>query len=74
MDELIALDTLPSMDGSYSIINLDTNKVLHIELVQVKQHNLNHFVIWFCVQSNEVKSSNHMEKEGLLRAFDFLAQ
>ena len=35
-------------------------------------HKLNVLEILF-VQSNEVKSSNHMEKEGLARALDFLS-
>ena len=61
--------------GSYTLIDLDTNKVLHIELVQVKQK----FIELHCSvgikskQSNEVKSSNAMEKEGLCRAIEFLS-
>ena len=43
--------------GSYGIIDLSTNKV-------TSSYNV--------LQSNEVKSSNHMELEGLVRALNFL--
>ena len=60
--------------GSYGIIDLTINKVIHVELVQVSQNqwSWNSSIIFF-EQSNEVKSSNHMEKEGLSRALQFLA-
>ncbi|XP_065895298.1 uncharacterized protein [Dysidea avara] len=44
--------------GSYGIIDLSSNKVIHLELVQ----------------SNLVASSNHMEKEGLKNALQFLME
>ncbi|KAI8485833.1 hypothetical protein Bbelb_363850, partial [Branchiostoma belcheri] len=42
--------------GSYTLMDLRTNKILTLQLVQ----------------SNEVGSSNAMEKEGLARAIDFI--
>lgn len=42
--------------GSYSIVDLHTNQVVHVQLVQ----------------SNEVKSSYHMELEGLKRSLEYL--
>ncbi|XP_065882366.1 uncharacterized protein [Dysidea avara] len=42
--------------GSYSLIDFDSNKIIHMELVK----------------SNQVTSSNHMEKEGLSRDLKFL--
>ncbi|KAM7297132.1 uncharacterized protein ISCGN_022285 [Ixodes scapularis] len=42
--------------GTYSLLETNINKILHYEVVQ----------------SNEVKSSNHMETEGLKRSFDYL--
>ncbi|XP_057195137.1 uncharacterized protein LOC130557432 isoform X2 [Triplophysa rosa] len=42
--------------GSYSMMDLSTNKIVDIQLVQ----------------SNEVGSSVHMEKEGLIRSLEFL--
>ena len=64
--------------GSYGVIDLDTNKVLHIELVQVySEFSSIHFNVSIkflnYLQSNEVKSSNHMEKFGLVKALQFLA-
>ena len=57
--------------GSYSLIDFDTDKIIHMELVQVKECiNYIHDRILF--QSNQVASSNHMEKEGLSRALKFL--
>ncbi|XP_064631009.1 uncharacterized protein LOC135489541 [Lineus longissimus] len=44
--------------GSYSLMNLDSKKIVSMELVQ----------------STEVKSSVHMEKEGLIRCIDFLKE
>ena len=62
--------------GSYGIIDLSTNKVLHIELVQVNKlpnyTRANMTSSYNVLQSNEVKSSNHMELEGLVRALNFL--
>jgi len=46
--------------GSYGIIDLTTNKVIDKQLIQV------------CMWSNEVKSSNHMEQEGLAKVLNFL--
>lgn len=43
--------------GSYSIVDLHTNQVVHVQLVQ----------------SNEVKSSYHMELEGLKRSLVILS-
>ena len=61
--------------GSYGIIDLTTNKVFDMQLVQVILIiNYAHSVIEILsVQSNEVKSSNHIEKEGVIRALDFLS-
>ena len=42
--------------GSYTLMNLESNKIVHVELVQ----------------SNEVKGSYHMELEGLKRGLDYL--
>ncbi|XP_050411067.1 uncharacterized protein LOC126825423 [Patella vulgata] len=42
--------------GSYCMMDLDENKIITVELIQ----------------SNEVKSSVHMEKEGLIRCVDWL--
>ncbi|XP_042146397.1 uncharacterized protein LOC115325077 [Ixodes scapularis] len=42
--------------GTYSLLDTNANKILHFEIVQ----------------STEVKSSNHMETEGLKRSLDFL--
>ncbi|XP_067659703.1 uncharacterized protein [Haliotis asinina] len=44
--------------GSYTLMELSTSKVVHVELVQ----------------SNEVKNSNAMEKEGLTRSVHFLRE
>ena len=65
----------PAKYGSYGIIDLITNKVIDMQLVQViliinYKHNVLEIL---SVQSNEVKSSNHMEKEGLARALDLLS-
>ena len=62
--------------GSYSIIDLNTSKLLQIELVQVKYTlcmALHIGLLLNCLQSNEVKSSNLMELERLKRALKFLA-
>ena len=56
--------------GSHRIIDLTTN----MQLIQVCMH----VILIACayakllLQSNEVKSSNHMEKEGLARTLNFL--
>ena len=62
--------------GSYSVIDLNQNKVLGLKLVQV-------WLLEYCkcmdayttfLQSNEVKGSYHMEKEGLHRCMNFLKE
>ena len=61
--------------GSYSEIDLKQSKVLDIKLVQVllvflfSMHACKSNI---CQQSNEVKGSYHMEKEGLSRCINFL--
>ena len=58
--------------GSYSVLELNCNKIVDFKLVQV------HVYVFICIddlhalQSNEVASSNHMEKEGLIRVLEFL--
>ena len=59
--------------GSYRLIDFDSNKIIHMELVQVKFAHCFYIICdWICSQSNQVTSSNHMEKEGLSRALKFL--
>ena len=74
--------------GAYSLMNLDQEKVIDFQLVQVR-----HFLLLFChigkiiillfgrlikmyyyFQSSEVKSSVHMELEGLTRGLELLKQ
>ena len=61
--------------GSYSVIDLKQSKVFDIKLVQVllvflfSMHACKSNI---CQQSNEVKGSYHMEKEGLSRCINFL--
>ncbi|KAI8485838.1 hypothetical protein Bbelb_363900 [Branchiostoma belcheri] len=52
----LAITSLSAKYGSYTLMDVRTNKILTLQLVQ----------------SNEVGSSNAMEKEGLARAVDFI--
>ena len=59
--------------GSYSLIDFDSNKNIHMKLVQVKFAHCFYIICnWICSQSNQVTSTNHLEKEGLSRALKFL--
>ena len=69
-DEVIVQDIRPSM----AHILVEHNVILNMELVQV---TLAAFIIilelllYNMIQSNEVDSSYHMEKEGLVRGLDY---
>ena len=65
--------------GSYTVIEMSSNKVLDYKLVQVCLRVnivITKGVNKFCtfVQRNEVGGSYHMEKEGLQRVLKFLQQ
>ena len=57
--------------GSYRLIDLTSNKVIHLELVQVC-NLLSHLMV-LC-RANVVQCCNHMEKVGLKNAIQFLAE
>ena len=66
--------------GSYSVLELTCNKIVDFKLVQVSIFCVCMFNVaatmqctLFCTQSNEVGSSNHMEK-GLHRVLEFLKE
>ena len=58
--------------GSYSILELTCNKIIDFKLVQVSTTAIYVSVALCFLQSNEVSSSNNMEKEGLQRVLQFL--
>ena len=87
MVELTAQVTVLSKYGAYSIIDLNKDKVVHFKLVQViatiKPVYIATYYHYYVIyvdqlyimlfkQSNEVKGSYHMEKEGLHRCLNFL--
>ena len=51
-------------------MDLETKNIIDVDLVQVKCIIYAVIIITMLEQSNEVKSSYHMELEGLIRAID----
>ncbi|KAH7972492.1 hypothetical protein HPB52_012661 [Rhipicephalus sanguineus] len=67
--------------GTYSMLDVTANKIIHLELVQVtgsffmcthRQPHLSSYSVFNDFQSNEVGGSCHMELEGLKRGLNYL--
>ena len=58
--------------GSYTVFDLKQKSVIDIELVEVSVIMCT--ILLNYTMSNEVKNSNQMEKEGLIRAIDDLQE
>ena len=65
------------LNMAHMALSMSTNKVIHIELVQVIAVKLLSSIftsVLIIIRSNEVTSSNAVEYQRLIRALDFLEQ
>lgn len=64
--------------GTYSVMDLDSNKVIDFKIIQVVKCFIIitplMYIHYNFLQSNEVGGSYHMEKEGLIRVIHFLTE
>ena len=61
--------------GSYGIMDLTSNKVIHIELVQVSgNYSVYSYYRAYYLKSNDMKSSTHTEHRSLVNTLQFLGR
>ncbi|ELT92852.1 hypothetical protein CAPTEDRAFT_78515, partial [Capitella teleta] len=58
--------------GTYSFMELNLNRILDVQVVPsiIFSEPIQYMFDYICLQSNEVRGSYHMEKEGLIRCLD----